>query len=121
MRPACIAIAVVASAAAAMAGCGGGEGGGASTPPVDTMRVAMPPHYRFDPVAIRVRAGETVTWRNTDDFTHSVRVDTAGAPSYTVAPGDSLRLTFDRPGEYAYVCTFHPHDMRGRIIVVPSG
>lgn len=102
-----------------MAGCGG-AGGGVDALPVDTARVEMPPHYRFDPPVVRVPVGTTVTWRNTDDFTHAVRIDTAGATSHTVPPGDSLRLRFGRVGEYAYFCTFHAHDMRGGIIVVPG-
>ncbi|MFW6078466.1 MAG: cupredoxin domain-containing protein [Gemmatimonadota bacterium] len=116
MRRLAGAVAIVA-APALCAGCGGGAGGVASESPVDTTRVDMPPHYRFDPAAVRVPAGATVTWTNTDDFTHTVRVDTAGAEPHTVSPGDSLRLTFERAGEYDYVCTLHPHDMRGRVVV----
>lgn len=102
------------------AGCGG-VGDGVDAAPVDTARVTMPPHYRFDPPAVRVSVGTAVTWRNTDDFTHAVRIDTAGARTHTVRPGDSLRLEFDHAGEYPYVCSLHPHDMRGKVVVVPGG
>ncbi len=102
------------------AGCGAGEGGAAAAP-VETTVVEMPRHYRFAPEAIRVRAGSVVTWRNTDDFTHSIRLESGDAAVHAVPPGDSVRIAFDEPGEYPYVCTFHSHDMRGVVIVDGSG
>lgn len=105
------------------AGCGAGhrddgaDGADVDAEPVATDVVEMPRHYRFEPVAIRVTAGTTVTWRNTDDFTHSVRLDLDGAQVHVVRPGDSLRLTFDEPGRYPYTCTLHPHNMRGVVVV----
>ncbi|HEX7117985.1 MAG TPA: cupredoxin domain-containing protein [Longimicrobiales bacterium] len=116
--PAPAVLGIVLLGAAALGACGAaGDGAKASAEPVETTRVEMPRHYRFAPEAIRVRAGSTVTWRNTDDFTHSVRLETGDATVHTVAPGDSARITFDAPGTYEYVCTFHPHDMRGVVVV----
>lgn len=108
----------LAAAAAVLAplGCGDAAPGGGAAP-VDTARVGMVPHYRFEPATIRVSAGETVVWSNEDDFTHAVQIDTAGAETHRAEPGDSVRLTFTAPGEYDYVCTFHRHQMRGRVIV----
>ncbi|HEX6940197.1 MAG TPA: cupredoxin domain-containing protein [Longimicrobiales bacterium] len=116
---------LVASVLLALAGaaCGAGESGAAagrgSAEPVETTVVEMPRHYRFAPEAIRVRAGSTVTWRNTDDFTHSVRLETGDGTVHMVPPGDSTRITFDAPGTYPYTCTLHPHDMSGVVIVTP--
>lgn len=114
---------VVLAAAAgllAAAACAAGESD-APAEPVATTRVEMPRHYRFAPEAIRVPSGATVTWRNTDDFTHTVRLEEGDGAVHTVAPGDSVRLTFDAPGRYPYVCTLHPHDMRGVVVVEASG
>jgi plastocyanin len=47
---------------------------------VATTRVEMPPSYRFEPAVITVRAGSTVTWHNSDHFTHSVSVLGGGFP-----------------------------------------
>ena len=41
---------------------------------VDTSQVLMAKSYQFDPVAIRVPVGATVTWINNDNFTHDVRL-----------------------------------------------
>lgn len=86
--------------------------------PVESAEVTMPPSYRFDPVAIRVPVGTTVTWRNTDNFTHAVSVVAGGFPDLSLAPGQSGTITFDQVGEYAYICTYHAQDMKGTVSVV---
>ena len=77
----------------------------------------MPPSYRFDPPAIQVPVGTTVTFRNTDNFTHSVSVTGGGFPYLNLAPGESGQITFAEPGEFAYVCTYHTKDMKGKVAV----
>ena len=86
--------------------------------PAETNQVTMPPSYRFDPVAIQVPAGTTVTWRNADNFSHSVSVAGGDFPVLELPPGESGTITFDQPGEYAYVCTYHAQDMKGTVRVV---
>ncbi len=75
----------------------------------------MAKSYRFDPKTIEIEAGQTVTWTNDDNFTHTVQVD--GQEDHEVEPGDSVSITFDTPGTYHYVCTLHRHDMDGEVIV----
>jgi plastocyanin len=99
------------AAAALLAGCGGEE----SSEPVATTEVTMAKSYRFDPKTIEIRAGQSVTWTNDDNFTHTVQVD--GQKDHEVERGDSVSITFDRPGTYHYVCTLHRHDMGGEVIV----
>jgi plastocyanin len=86
--------------------------------PVETAEVSMPPSYQFEPAAIQVPAGTTVTWRNSDHFTHSVNVTGGGFEFLNLPPGQSGTLTFEQPGTYAYVCTYHAQDMQGTVIVV---
>ena len=86
--------------------------------PVETAQVTMPLSYRFDPPRIQVPAGTRVSWRNTDNFTHAVSVSGGEFPFLSLSPGQSGSLTFDQPGTYDYVCTYHAQDMRGTIIVV---
>jgi plastocyanin len=94
------------------AGCGGA---GESSEPVATTQVRMAKSYRFEPKVIEIEAGETVTWRNEDNFTHTVQVE--GQGDHEVKPGESVEITFDEPGTYDYVCTLHRHDMDGTVIV----
>ncbi len=102
-----VAVAVVFAAA-----CGGS---GESSEPVATTEVQMVKSYRFDPKVIEIDAGETVTWTNEDNFTHTVEVD--GQEDHQVEQGESFSITFDTPGTYHYVCTLHSKDMDGEVIV----
>ncbi len=118
-----------------------GGGGDERTPeappasPGDTVVVTMTTTLRFDPDPVRVRAGQTVVWRNTSPVIHTVTADPAraarpgnvrlpdGAAAFhsgDMRPGAVYRRTFTVPGEYAYICV--PHElagMVGRIIVEP--
>ena len=93
------------------AGCGGAG----AAEPVATTKVTMAKSYRFEPKAIVVDAGETVTWTNDDNFTHTVHVD--GREDHKVEPGDRVSISFAHPGTYHYVCTLHSRDMEGEVIV----
>jgi len=93
------------------AGCGGKS----DAAPVQTTKVAMAKSYRFSPDAIRVKAGDRVTWTNEDNFTHTVKVD--GQSDHKVDRGDSVSIEFDKTGTYHYVCTLHSRDMSGTVIV----
>ena len=93
-------------------GCGGTE---TAAGPVATTEVAMVKSYRFDPETIEIEAGETVTWTNDDNFTHSVQVD--GQEDHRVEPGESVSITFDTPGTFHYVCRLHSRDMEGEVVV----
>jgi plastocyanin len=102
---------LLAGLAVLVAGCGGGE----DAAPVATTAVQMAKSYRFEPKAITVAAGDTVTWTNDDNFTHTVQVD--GQEDHEVDRGDSVSITFDEPGTYHYVCTLHRRDMDGTVTV----
>jgi plastocyanin len=103
--------AVVAAFAVLVAGCAGAG----DSKPVATTEVKMAKSYRFDPKTIRIQAGDTVTWTNDDNFTHTVEVE--GRGDHKVGRGESVSITFDRPGTFDYVCTLHSHDMDGTVIV----
>ncbi len=103
--------------AALLAGCAGASAAAVGATPVATTTVAMAKSYRFDPIAIQVRVGSTVTWHNDDHFTHSVFVHDGSGRNPVAAPGQSVSLTFERPGDFTYTCSFHPQNMKGRIIV----
>jgi plastocyanin len=105
-------LAVVALAAI---GCASSNAAGANASPVATTSVDLPKSYKFEPAAITVKAGSTVTWTNDDNFTHSVRL--AGPQPLVMKPGEHVTQTFDTPGTYQYDCSFHPQDMKGTVVV----
>jgi len=110
---------LTALALVALAGCADTAGG--SSKPVATSAVELPPSYRFEPAAITVAAGTEVTWTNSDNFTHSVRLLDDGDVVLTMAPGESVTFTFTEPGLHGYDCSFHATDMRGTVLVTEAG
>ena len=103
----------------ALASCGsGGEGGSVDAEPVRTDQVDLPKSYRFDPPAIEVDAGTTVTWTNNDDFPHNVTLLDGSDVSEELPVGESATITFEDPGDIPYECSLHPQQMQGRVVVV---
>lgn len=92
----------------------------AGAEPVATNEVNLPPSYRFEPAAITVPDGTTVTWTNNDHFTHNVRLIDDGGDVLELPPGESVSFTFTGPGEHRYDCSFHPTDMTGVVVVTES-
>jgi plastocyanin len=118
MRTAWRAMALAASRTAflavLLAGCAASV---ASSAPVATDHVDLPKSYLFAPTVIEVKAGATVTWTDSDNFTHSVQLDGEAAPGLVMKPGEQVERTFVAPGTYPYVCAFHSQQMRGTVIV----
>ena len=92
----------------------------AAADPVATDQVNLPPSYKFEPAAITVPDGTTVTWTNNDNFTHNVRLIDDGGEVLDLPPGESVSFTFTGPGEHNYDCSFHPNDMTGVVVVTDS-
>jgi plastocyanin len=84
--------------------------------PVATNEVDLPRSYRFAPEDITVPVGTEVTWTNSDNFTHSVRL-LSGGDVQMMKPGESVSLTFSTPGLFRYDCSLHPKDMQGSVLV----
>lgn len=106
-----LAIAAALALVLVAAGCGASE----SSERVATTEVSMAKSYRFEPKTIEIEAGQTVTWTNNDNFTHTVQVD--GQEDHKVEQDESVSIAFDTPGTYQYVCTLHRQDMDGEVIV----
>jgi len=104
---ACLALGTIA--------CTGSGTGAADASPVATTTVDLPKSYKFAPAAISVTAGDTVTWTNSDNFSHSVRIE--GGEPLVMKPGEQVTHTFDAPGTFKYDCSFHPQDMQGTVVV----
>lgn len=86
--------------------------------PEATTHVDMPRSYRFKPEAIEVEAGTTVTWTNSDNFTHDVvLLEPKETPLGLVEPSEEVTHTFEEPGTYHYHCSLHPQQMQGVVHV----
>ena len=77
--------------------------------------------FLFQPNAIEVPAGTTVTWENSDQILHTATAGVPDAPSDLFdgqmdGAGTSFTHTFDTPGTFVFFCSRHPH-MRGEVTV----
>lgn len=114
------AVAWIVAIAGLVGGCAPGTGS-ATASPVATSTVELPPSYKFVPAAIAISKSTTVTWTNTDHFTHSVQFLDGGLPGAPMLmdPGATTTFRFDHPGIYHYQCHLHPQNMQGTVTVGP--
>lgn len=77
-------------------------------------------NWVFGPGAVKITAGQSVTWINGDDSPHQITIVGAdgkqGQRSELMLKGQSAKLQFDAAGNIAYVCGLHP-SMKGTIEV----
>lgn len=74
-------------------------------------------NYKFNPNALAVKKGTTVTWTNNDGATHTVTSSgSTGPASEIMASGQTYSYTFDTIGTYDYYCNLHP-SMKGTVSV----
>lgn len=79
-------------------------------------------NFAFEPKAITVKPGTTVTWTNTAG-SHTVTADNGSFDSGTLSNGQTYSRKFSKRGTYRYYCSFHGEkggsDMAGTVIVKP--
>ncbi len=76
-------------------------------------------NFAFNPPAITVKQGTTVTWTNTDQAPHDVLIKNPGNPdirSVLMKKDQSFSYTFTTSGTYDYICGVHP-SMKGTVVV----
>jgi plastocyanin len=71
---------------------------------------------KFTPASVSVKVGESVTWTNEDDRDHTVTAADGSFASDNLKPGASFSFQFNKPGKYAYACSYHPR-MKGVVSV----
>jgi plastocyanin len=72
--------------------------------------------FSFQPAAITVPVGTTVTWTNSDSAGHTVTADDGSFKSDTLGTGATFSQTFASPGTFAYHCAIHS-SMTGTVTV----
>jgi plastocyanin len=73
-------------------------------------------NFMFSPMALTVKAGTTVTWKNMDGEPHSIVNDAGIFHSAALDENDTYQFKFDKPGVYKVLCGIHPY-MKATITV----
>ena len=75
--------------------------------------------FKFMPAAAEAKAGSKVTFVNADTAAHTATSKTVGAfdTDRIKKGGQSRSVTLKEPGEFDYICAYHPF-MKGKIRVV---
>jgi len=89
-------------------GGAGGGGGGSFLAQAETPSAVVIKNFMFSPMALTVKSGSTVTWKNLDGEPHTVASVDGLFRSPALDQNDSFRFTFDKPGVYKYICSIHP-------------
>lgn len=118
---------LVVAAAFVLAACGADD----ETPAEDTTEAGRPAGEasdtaevaiedddgrRFDPAAVAVVAGGTVSWAHEGSLPHTVTASDGAFDSGDLAGGETFSFTAEEAGTIDYACSIHP-DMTGTITV----
>jgi plastocyanin len=77
----------------------------AATPSTVKLDIAK---FAFAPQEVTVAPGTKVVWTNHDDTPHTVSANDKAFASKGLDTDDTYEHTFDREGDFAYICTVHP-------------
>ena len=64
--------------------------------------------FLYEPEALTVEAGSTITWVNSDKAPHTATADDGSFNTESISQDQESEVTLDEPGTYAYFCEFHP-------------
>ena len=65
--------------------------------------------FAFAPQELTVTPGTTVTWINHDQTVHNVVSPDGKFASPGMDTDDRYTFTFEKEGDFAYLCALHPH------------
>ncbi len=66
-------------------------------------------NFMFSPMALTVKAGSLVTWKNLDGEPHTVVNDAGLFRSAALDQNETYQFKFDKPGVYRIFCGIHPN------------
>ena len=73
-------------------------------------------NFMFSPMALVIKSGTAVTWKNLDGEPHSVVNDAGLFRSTALDENDTYKFKFEKPGVYRIFCGIHSY-MKATITV----
>ena len=78
-----------------------------AAPPAPTVEVNIE-KFAYGPKEITVAPGSKIVWTNHDQTPHTVTSNDKSFASKGLDTDDKFEHTFDREGDFTYICTVHP-------------
>jgi len=72
--------------------------------------------FDYKPSVLEVTPGTVIKWTNEDGAPHTATAEDDVFDTGRLDKGESSDITFEMPGTFEYICTFHTY-MQGRIVV----
>src|ERR1700733_101516 len=88
----------------------------ASTAMAQEANAVVMKNFDFAPMAITIKAGTSVTWKNLDGEPHTVTSVDGLFRSGALDQNDAFTFKFDKPGTYKYLCSIHPRMMASAVV-----
>jgi plastocyanin len=85
-----------------------GGTGVTGTPVSIVSRASILTNTAYAPNPIAISVGDTITWTNNDNESHTSTGDDGSWNSGSIAPGANFSRTFPSAGTFSYHCTIHP-------------
>jgi plastocyanin len=73
-------------------------------------------NMQFSPASTSVTKGNSITWENKDNVSHTVTANDGSFDSGEIKPGTEYSHTFNSTGTFSYHCTYHS-SMKGSVVV----
>jgi plastocyanin len=74
----------------------------------------------YSPASVTINAGDTVTWTNNGQATHTATATDGSFNTGNISPGQSRSHTFSQPGTFNYFCQIHGTAQSGTITVASA-
>jgi len=98
----------VAGVGYTVANHGSHTSGPVSSVPVTAKHVSVRiVNFAFAPPTLTVKVGTRVTWANKDSSAHTATSDQPSFDTGSLTQGKRMTIRFDKPGTFAYHCSFH--------------
>ncbi len=91
------------------------ESGGAAAPAGTLHRITIQ-KFAFVPANLTIKPGDSIEWVNLDFAPHTATQKAGAWDTGKLIKGQAGRMTLSAPGDFAYICAYHPN-MRGTIRV----
>ncbi|MEH6456753.1 MAG: cupredoxin family copper-binding protein [Cocleimonas sp.] len=73
--------------------------------------------FKFEPVILKIKAGDSVTWLNKDIVPHTATASDESWDTGMIETNQSKSITFSKNSTFSYFCFYHP-TMKAKLEII---